>query len=405
MSDGIFGLIVPGMALMFAAAAFGFWWHDRSDRYMIGYVIAPLAIGSSLTIDHFATVQGSPIVRICEHALTMLSCMAIGWAANERIGRPAPIKAWLAICTIAMVANFFSIYKDAFIASLFILNSVCAIIFVTATQSLAHAPTKSIVDRVLVCVFALAAAQYVLRPAAVVMLVEPPFSAETYRNSVGHDLLIATASLLMLALSSAILATVLSDKFRKMQDRSSRDTMTGLLVRRAFEATVMKILDDNGDRRQALAMIVADIDHFKSVNDTFGHQAGDDAIAAFGALISDTVRDTDTCGRVGGEEFCILVWNCDADQALGLAERLRRAFGEMELAPLGKDVRLTASFGVAQWREGEGYGKLFARADKSLYEAKKSGRNRVCGEPTVAPIVQIANGQTPRQLRKTAASL
>lgn len=405
MSDGIFGLLVPGMALMFAAASVGFWLHDRSNRYMIGYIVAPLAIGLSLTVDHFAPHQDSGIVRICEHSLTMLACIAIGWAACERVARPAPVKAWLAICAIAMLANLVAIYKDVFIASLFILNSVCAIIFVTATQSLSQASARSIVDRVLVFVFALAAAQYVLRPATVVMLVDAPFTAEMYRNSVGHDILIVTSALLMLALSSAILATVLSDKFRKMQDRSKRDTMTGLLVRRAFESRVMKMLDENSDRRHALTMIVADIDHFKSVNDTFGHQAGDAAIAAFGALISDTVRDTDTCGRVGGEEFCILVWNCDANQALGLAERLRRAFGEMEFAALGKSVRLTASFGVAQWRDGEGYGKLFARADKALYEAKENGRNRVAGERTTPPIVQIAGAKTPRELQAAAARL
>ena len=139
----------------------------------------------------------------------------------------------------------------------------------------------------------------------------------------------------------------------------------------------MEMLEDNHERNASVCMIIGDLDHFKRVNDIWGHQAGDEAISAFGKLVSQTVRATDLCGRIGGEEFCVLVCNCEQEAAVGMANRIRSKFAILELESLGPDIRLTASFGVSQWRPGEGYGKLFARADEALYQAKRSGRNRV----------------------------
>ena len=89
------------------------------------------------------------------------------------------------------------------------------------------------------------------------------------------------------------------------------------------------------------------------------------------------MRGTDLCGRIGGEEFCILVYDCEGEPAQRLANRVRAKFATLQMPSLGPDIRLTASFGVAQWRPGEGYGKLFARADDALYKAKARGRDEV----------------------------
>ncbi|NQX95725.1 MAG: GGDEF domain-containing protein, partial [Erythrobacter sp.] len=91
-------------------------------------------------------------------------------------------------------------------------------------------------------------------------------------------------------------------------------------------------------------------------------------------------------GRIGGEEFCILVYNCEHGAAEGLANRIRHRFATMEHEALGPDIRITASFGVTQWRSGEGYGKLFARADAALYNAKANGRNCVAGAENPATV-------------------
>lgn len=115
---------------------------------------------------------------------------------------------------------------------------------------------------------------------------------------------------------------------------------------------------------------------------------GDRAIATFSGLISDTIRTTYLAGRIGGQEFCVPVWDCNTPQALGLAERLRLALAQREHEGIGNDVRLTASFGVTAVHRGEGYARAFSRADAALYAAKQAGRNQVVIDGDVASIRQ-----------------
>ena len=201
--------------------------------------------------------------------------------------------------------------------------------------------------------------------------------AEQYRDSVGYAVLTVTAAILTLMLASSVLATILSDQIRDMQTRSQSDPLTGLPLRRGFEERVDRKLAESEETNVPVSLIIADIDHFKQVNDLWGHQAGDRAIESFGRLIARNVRRTDIAGRIGGEEFCVLVWNCDHEEARGLAERLRKTFAAMPHDGINDDVRLTASFGVTTVRRREGYVRAFSRADQALYEAKQAGRDRV----------------------------
>ena len=166
------------------------------------------------------------------------------------------------------------------------------------------------------------------------------------------------------------------DQVRTVKERAEMDLLTGLRTRRAFEKDVVGQIEKAKLEGIPVSLVVADIDHFKSVNDVWGHQVGDKAIAAFGHVIEDTIRDTDIAGRIGGEEFCILAWNCDGEAAVAMAERIRKRLGATQIEGMPDDHRLTASFGVAGRKEGEGYGKLFARTDAALYKAKQEGRNR-----------------------------
>jgi diguanylate cyclase (GGDEF)-like protein/PAS domain S-box-containing protein len=130
----------------------------------------------------------------------------------------------------------------------------------------------------------------------------------------------------------------------------------------------------------SLSMWVLDLDFFKSVNDNHGHQAGDTVLRAFVATCQDTLRDWDILGRMGGEEFAVLLPETDAQQALLVAERLRQAVASTPV-PVGDgvSVSLTVSIGVATMREGDGdVHALLSRADAALYRAKDTGRDKVC---------------------------
>jgi diguanylate cyclase (GGDEF)-like protein len=148
-------------------------------------------------------------------------------------------------------------------------------------------------------------------------------------------------------------------------------------MRGQFEADARAILVRATNENTPVSLIVADIDHFKRINDGWGHAIGDSVINKVGTLISSTIRDHDVAGRIGGEEFCIMVWNCDGAAAARLAERLRKAATKLDDAEVRGGLSLTMSFGVAQAGPNDNYSHLFDRADGYLYQAKNGGRNRV----------------------------
>ena len=124
--------------------------------------------------------------------------------------------------------------------------------------------------------------------------------------------------------------------------------------------------------------MVCDLDHFKRVNDTWGHDTGDRVIEAFAGILQSAAPQRATASRFGGEEFVVFLPGANLLGARLFAESVRSAFEALPIAGMDETIRFTASFGVAECRPQEGLSDLRRRADAALYEAKKSGRNRVC---------------------------
>lgn len=165
---------------------------------------------------------------------------------------------------------------------------------------------------------------------------------------------------------------------RIVERQASTDGLTELSNRRQFE----EVLDVEIQRAErfggSLALIVADLDDFKQINDRYGHQAGDEVLRAFAAVLRDTAREVDLPARYGGEEFAILLPQTDATGARRLAERLRRNLSSKPISTsTGELVAVTASFGVAAYPDAPTAAALFAAADDALYKAKASGKNCV----------------------------
>lgn len=160
------------------------------------------------------------------------------------------------------------------------------------------------------------------------------------------------------------------------------DALTGLRNRRAFVEATEREIARNERYGDPLTVILLDIDHFKHVNDTFGHAAGDLVLAAVGQTLGVTARTTDLCARFGGEEFVVALTATALDGGLLAAERLRAAVEALVVHSAdGVRIPVTASFGVALCRRGDSLDSLIDRADCAMYASKSAGRNRVTLEP------------------------
>lgn len=160
------------------------------------------------------------------------------------------------------------------------------------------------------------------------------------------------------------------------------DQLTGLPNRRAFEEEFARMIAETDRFGNQSALVIVDVDFFKQVNDTYGHDAGDQVLQAVGATLLAMKRTTDKVARLGGEELAILLPQTDREGAVEAAERCRKAIEAMAVWTGAGTVHVTASFGVAMYTQrSQGAGSLFDRADQALYAAKHGGRNRVVVAP------------------------
>lgn len=166
---------------------------------------------------------------------------------------------------------------------------------------------------------------------------------------------------------------------KKLVDQARRDKLTGLLNRRAFEESMSEANARLQRLDEKFALVTLDIDHFKAVNDTYGHATGDQVLVAVARIMLESVRSIDGVFRCGGEEFSILLPGADASAAQATAERIRLAIEEQIISSNDQQIQVTASLGIAvalTSEQGQS-DELQRRADAALYKAKETGRNRV----------------------------
>lgn len=160
----------------------------------------------------------------------------------------------------------------------------------------------------------------------------------------------------------------------ELQRLATTDTLTGVWNRRHFEQIVAAEIQRSGRYGEALSLLLFDIDHFKTINDTHGHLVGDQVLIGLSHRVRDHLRGVDMLARWGGEEFVVMLPHCDGDQAQHLAEKLRALIAADPFPGVGQ---VTSSFGVAEFRPPESADAWLIRADDALYQAKAAGRNRV----------------------------
>jgi diguanylate cyclase len=174
----------------------------------------------------------------------------------------------------------------------------------------------------------------------------------------------------------------LKQQLGQVESESLRDPMTDLLNRRGFEQALIAACTQRSNGLLGCTLLIADIDHFKRINDTYGHLFGDQVIRGIARVLHETIRGGDIAARLGGEEFAIMLPDTAYEDARAVAENIRTAVARCRVKRGGTDQVLegvTVSLGLASALSGDTLEALFERADKALYQAKQDGRNRIEG--------------------------
>ncbi|MCP5382638.1 MAG: PleD family two-component system response regulator [Kordiimonadaceae bacterium] len=177
-------------------------------------------------------------------------------------------------------------------------------------------------------------------------------------------------------------ADYLRGKMKKNMEMAVTDAVTNLYNRHFLDTHLENIFSSVNEKQTNVSLLMLDIDHFKKINDTYGHASGDEVLEEFSKRISSNIRSIDLAARYGGEEFVVVMPETDAGFALFIAERLRKTISDEPFRISGSDqpINVTVSIGVSIVSEScNTKEKLFAEADKGLYKAKETGRNKVCG--------------------------
>jgi diguanylate cyclase (GGDEF)-like protein len=217
-----------------------------------------------------------------------------------------------------------------------------------------------------------------------------------------HPVAILEALVLAVALAFLLLSAAKDEIGLRHREAALIDPLTGVLNRRGFEAEAERMLLRAARDGSSTALLVLDLDHFKAVNDSWGHPVGDLALRAVANTVSTELRGGDVVGRLGGEEFVIALAGNRTDQAAVLAERVRRAVAALPIRGGEASVDLTVSIGVAAHRGATSLDKLMAHADAALYRAKAAGRNRVELAPTLM-MAKVERVLLPEPARSRAA--
>jgi len=187
------------------------------------------------------------------------------------------------------------------------------------------------------------------------------------------------------AISAQSRVLVLEEEVQKLRNNLTEalkmrdiDTLTRVPNRRAFDIESRNAFETFMRHKTPCCMVLADIDHFKKINDTYGHQTGDKILQSYARLLKSKLRRIDFLARYGGEEFAIILPNTTLRGAVQVMERVRTSLESTEFVTRRRKIRVTASFGISELHLNSTIESWIEQADKALYRAKEQGRNRVC---------------------------
>ncbi|MFG1425423.1 GGDEF domain-containing protein [Roseixanthobacter glucoisosaccharinicivorans] len=367
-------LIGPAILALFSFCFLGLWAFGGSRNYILLFSAACFVYSLAAIVQIAFWPADTGQNTILSALLYTTSVVMIATGVLQRAGQNMSPLATIVIFTMIMVPIWYFFYiEPSLIARVYILNFGYGFVFIYICVRLVGMALGPFIDRFLYWVLVAFAFHFFIRTT---VTIDPDLGnvPGTFGRSVFWLVLQVSLAIFGAVMALTLLAACVADLLGDMERDRDTDLLTRLLNRRGFERIAGAHMTRAAGR--PVSLISCDIDHFKSLNDTYGHGAGDAVLKEFGALLLNTMRGEDVIGRIGGEEFAIMLTGADVEGARQFAERVRALLESTHFESVPDTRVVTASFGIAQYRPPEPLRKLLARADVALYSAKKAGRNR-----------------------------
>lgn len=384
-------LLNPGIGLLFAIAFF-LLWLNRRERYVAYAAGAYTASALAFLIQDVGPVLPMELQRLPANLGFLATGVLFAAAIIKRYDLPIPWRAMSVTVAVSITVFLWFLIGQPDIAARILSVSVGAgIIAAMIVRSLWPIDKPYLIDRVLFWVAALSALNLIIRPIVLLSFVGGFDNYVGFQQSVYWTTVQFSQAMVSIVAAISLMVAVAIDQINELRRQVDDDNLSGLLNRRGFEAQANTALRSCLDEDCAVALMIADLDHFKSINDNHGHAVGDAIIAAFGAHVRLIGPPGMIAGRIGGEEFALLVPGAGIEAARRLAEAVRKGLAAACADRIPAKLCPTTSIGIAIGAPGTGLSALMADADQALYEAKRTGRNRVRAF-TPKPVRLAANG-------------
>jgi diguanylate cyclase (GGDEF)-like protein len=349
--------------------------HAAARWLAFGYLLGM----NYIAIEFVIPILGHPRLTVVAAFAVLLAAMVAFMAGIARkYGSPPPWPLMVAVFAISTIAVYVvqDLPRHSFVRMM-AYQAPYAVMQIVGLAIVWRAKPRRTLDTALMSLFGFSALQFVSKPFIAQAVGGWGANPQAYIDSNYALISQSLGTVFSIAVALLTLVIIVRDILADVTARSETDALSGLLNRGGFERHAEAAMRDAARRGLPVALVISDLDHFKAINDTFGHAAGDRVIEAFAGFLRSATNGHQIAGRIGGEEFAIALPGANLSGARLFAEGARSAFAALPIDGLPDDRRFTASFGVAELRIGESISDLMRRADEALYEAKKGGRDCV----------------------------
>ena len=379
-------LLNPAIGLSFATVFFLLWLHRR-ERYIAYAAGAYVATAIAFLIQDVAPTLPMQLQRLPANIGFLLTGALFAAAIIRRYGLAVPWRAIAATMLVStIVFTWFLIARPSIPGRIYAISIGAGIIALMIVRALWPLDKPHLIDKVLFLVALFSAANLIVRPILILTLSDGYATYDGFQQSIYWTTVQFSQAMVSVVAAISLMVAVAIDIIAELRAEARADPLSGLLNRRGFEAAATAALRRSDGANRSASLMIADLDHFKGVNDRQGHAVGDAIIAAFGELVRRESPAGAVAGRIGGEEFALLLPGTKIDAARRIAEVVRTGLAPACDGRIPPALAPTVSIGLAISTPGTGLSQLMRQADQALYEAKRGGRDNVRAYTAAAPL-------------------